>query len=147
MLEDKTNSVISMISQIQSSANKLILSELKSYNLDALAPSHGNILVALYKNPNGLTLNTITSAIHKDKSTVTALINKLEKLGFIEKFKNDNDGRSTLVKLTQKGLDTKPIVIDKISSKLISRAYKNFSSSEKKTLIELLEKMKNGLEE
>lgn len=147
MIKNKTNAVISTISNIQNNANKLILSELKKYNLNALAPSHGNILVTLYKNPKGVMLNTINEAIHKDKSTVTALVNKLEKLGFIEKFKNESDGRSTLVKLTQKGLDTQPIVIDKISSKLIKKAYKDFSAEEKKTLMSLLEKMRKNLEE
>ncbi len=44
----------------------------------------------------------------------------------IEKFKNESDSRNTMVKLKQKGLDTEPIILNKISSKLLDLTYKNF---------------------
>lgn len=147
MKHSKINSVITIIANIHHNADKLILSELKKYNLTSLVPSHGSILATLYKNPKGVMLNNISKSIGKNKSTTTLLVSKLEKLGFIKKFKNETDGRSTLVKLTQKGVDAKPIITDKISSKLIKKAYKNFTLQEKNTFVELLEKMKANLEE
>jgi len=141
---NKTNKIISLISDISNSANKLIIEELKKHKLSGLAPSHGNILVLLYENEAGVPMNKITSSINKDKSTVTALVNKLVKLDLIEKFKNKNDSRSTMVKLTQKGLETKPIVLDNISNKLLDTTYKNFSPKEKELVYSLLEKIKDN---
>lgn len=138
------NEIIATISSIHNSANRLIIEELKKYNLVGLAPSHGDILIKLYQNEEGVPMNKITSAINKDKSTVTALVNKLEKLGLLQKFKNDSDSRSIMVKLTQKGLDTKPIIINKISTKLLDNTYKNFSKQEKELLCKLLEKIQNN---
>ena len=138
------NSIISVIANIHNSANKLIVEELKKHNLEGLAPSHGDILISLYKEQNGVPLNKITSSINKDKSTVTALINKLEKMQLVQKYKNENDSRSTIVKLTKKGLDTKPIVIEKISKKLLEKAYKNFTTKEKESLINLLTRVKEN---
>lgn len=141
------NAIISTIANINKDANKLIIEELKKHNLEGLAPSHGDILILLYQNENGVAMNKITSAIHKDKSTVTTLVNKLEKMQLLEKFKHESDNRSTMVKLTQKGLDTKPIVMDEISTNLLDRAYTNFSKKEKEQVCDLLEKIKNNFKD
>jgi DNA-binding MarR family transcriptional regulator len=135
------NAIISTIGNIHANANKLIITELKKHDLIGLAPSHGDILILLYQNDQGVPMNKITATINKDKSTVTTLVNKLEKMELLEKFKNESDSRSTLVKLTQKGLDTKPIVLEKISSKLLETAYKNFSDEEKQLMCNLLTKI------
>lgn len=138
------NSIISTIAQIHHSANKLIVDELKKHNLEGLAPSHGDILILLYETKEGIAMSKITSSINKDKSTVTALVNKMEKMQLLEKFKNKNDSRSTLVRLTQKGWDTQPIVMDKISTKLLNTTYKNISQEEKEVVCSLLETIKDN---
>lgn len=141
-----TNAIISLIGNIHNSANKLIVENLKQHNLVGLAPSHGDILILLYNHIDGVPMNKINTTINKDKSTVTALVNKLEKMQLLEKFKNETDSRSTMVKLTQKGLDTKPIVIDEISTKLLNTTYKNFTNEEKKLICNLLEKISTNLQ-
>lgn len=97
-----TNSIISIIGNIHNNANKLIIEELKKHDLEGLAPSHGDILIVLYQNEEGVAMNKITSSINKDKSTVTALINKLLKMELIEKTKCKEDSRSTIIKLSKK---------------------------------------------
>lgn len=139
-----TNAIIATIASIHNSSNKLIVEELKKHNLEGLAPSHGDILVHLYEHEDGVPMNKITASINKDKSTVTALVNKLEKLELLEKFKNENDSRSTMVKLTKKGLDTKPIVMENISKKLLDITYENFTKKEKELVCKLLEKIKDN---
>ena len=139
-----TNAIIATIVSIHNSSNKLIVEELKKHNLEGLAPSHGDILVHLYEHEDGVPMNKITASINKDKSTVTALVNKLEKLELLEKFKNENDSRSTMVKLTKKGLDTKPIVMENISKKLLDITYENFTKKEKELVCNLLEKIKDN---
>jgi len=139
-----TNRIIATISQINAEANKLIVDELKQHNLSGLAPSHGGILVFLYQHEEGVPISSVTAYIHKDKSTVTALVNKLEKMGLLEKFKHVSDSRSTMVKLTQKGMETKPIVLGVVSKKLLSKTYEGFEEAEKLLLCELLERVKNN---
>ncbi len=88
-------------------------------------------------------MNEITQKIDKDKSTVTALIKKLEKLELIEKFKNENDSRSTIIKLTEKGLATKTI-FEQISKKLIETTYKDFLEKDKSLVYELLTRIEKN---
>lgn len=139
--------IIATISKIHNSANRLIIDELKKHNLEGLAPSHGDVLVLLYRNEKGVPMNKISSSINKDKSTLTALINKLVKMDLVEKFKNENDSRSTLIRLTKKGLETKPIIMDEISTKLLNTTYKEFNQEEKELLVDLLEKVKDNLKD
>lgn len=138
------NTIISTISKIHNGANKLIIEELKKNDLSGLAPSHGDILIKLYNFEDGVTMREISEGINKDKSTITALVNKLEKLELVEKLKSNTDSRSTIIRLTKKGLDTKPVVLGKVSSKLLEQTYKGFSKEEKENLCLLLEKMKDN---
>lgn len=138
------NAIISTISKIHNGANKLIIEELKKNDLSGLAPSHGDILIKLYNFEDGVTMREISEGINKDKSTITALVNKLEKLELVEKLKSNTDSRSTIIRLTKKGLDTKPVVLGKVSSKLLEQTYKGFSKEEKENLCLLLEKMKDN---
>lgn len=138
------NAIIATIANINASSKKLIIDELEKHNLKGLSPSHGDILIELYLHEEGIVMNKITAAINKDKSTVTALVNKLEKLKLLEKFKNKNDSRSIMVKLTKKGFDTKKIVLDIISPKLLNTTYKDFTKEEQEILCKLLDKIKNN---
>lgn len=139
-----TNAIISTLAKIHNEANRLIVSELKKNNLEGLVPSHGDILIKLYEKKEGLLMSELASLIYKDKSTVTALVNKLEKLELIERIKSQEDSRSTIIRLTQKGLDTKPIILDDISTKLLEKTYDGFSKKEKETICKLLDKMQKN---
>jgi DNA-binding MarR family transcriptional regulator len=85
-------------------------------------------------------MTEIASRIHRDKSTTTVLVKKLEKEGYVERIKNQDDNRSFYLKLTEKGLQyTK--VTSEISSKLVSKAYENFSEEEKEATYALLSRI------
>ena len=106
----KEQKIISVISNIHFEANSLIVSELKKYDITELAPSHGSILNALFYSKEKLRMNDIAEKINRDKSTVTALINKLVKNGYVIREKCSIDSRITFILLTDKGLKLKPIV-------------------------------------
>jgi len=138
------NHIIALISTIRDKANKLIISELKQKSIVGLVPSHGNILYLLYYAKDNVTMQDIAKKINRDKSTVTSLVNKLVKLGYIEKLKNSEDSRSTIISLTEKGWELK-VIFDDISDKLIETVYKDFSQNEKIVVIEALEKINRNI--
>lgn len=130
---------LSLISKIHEKGNKFILQELNSNGITDLAPSHGDILAMLYQY-NKLTMKEIAEKIHRTKPTVTVLVNKLEKLGFVKREKSSEDSRITYITLTSKSEDFKPI-FEKISKDLNKMLFKNLTSKEVRILDELLEKM------
>lgn len=133
------SAILSLISKIHEKGNRFIIEELKNNGVEGLVPSHGDILVCLYKN-NKMTMKDIANCIHRTKPTVTILVDKLEKLGYLKRAASDKDSRSTYVILTQKGEDFKA-TFDQISNNLNKMLNKNLSENEVKLLEELLNKM------
>ncbi|UPA32029.1 MarR family transcriptional regulator [Terrisporobacter glycolicus] len=108
--------------------------------MDDLIPSHGNILTALFESDKPLTMKEISNKIGKDKSTVTALVNKLISLGYIQKEKSISDKRVTYIKLTQNARNIEDS-FNRISSQVRQTAYNNFTEEEKKEFLRLLKKL------
>lgn len=136
---------IYFISKAKKRATKFIEEELKKRGINDLSHSHGSILSVLYKNDNGLKMKEIANLIGKNKSTVTELVNKLVKLGYIKKEKSQADKRVTLITLTDKGKGIRDI-FDAISQNLIETAYQDFSKEEEETFLRLLKKLYTNFE-
>lgn len=74
-----------------------------------ITPDQWSILNCLWGN-DGLTIKEIVTKSRKDFANVTRMIEKLEKSGYVTKVKNKKDGRSSLVYLTEKAYEAKPII-------------------------------------
>ncbi len=133
---------ITLISKIREKANRFLISELKNHNMAGLAPSHGDILWALFKH-GALSMKGLAELIDRDKSTVTVLVNKLILLGYVRKEPDFADSRVTLISLTDEGRGLKDDLIE-ISQKLISKVYKTLSEDERVSLIGLLKKVNDN---
>ena len=130
---------LSIISKIHSLSSSFLKNELEEKGLNELVSSHGNILFQLSLEEK-LSMSEIASRIHRDKSTTTVLVKKLEKEGYVERVKNQDDNRSFYLHLTEKGLQYTKATSD-ISSKLVSKAYENFSEEEKEATFALLSRI------
>ena len=133
------SAILSLISKIHEKGNRFIIEELKNSGAEGLVPSHGDILVCLYKNGK-MTMKDIANCIHRTKPTVTVLVDKLEKLGYLKREASDEDNRSTYVILTQKGEDFKA-TFEKISNDLNKMLKKNLSNKEVEILEDILRKV------
>lgn len=138
----RSEDIISLVSRIREFANTFITDEMNKYGVEGLAVSHGDIIFSLLNNEK-LTMKEIAEKIEKDKSTVTALVNKLIKQGYIEKTKDILDNRVVFVTLTEKGKSLEPM-FNKISEELISKVYEGISENEKEELLKTLIKIKNN---
>lgn len=133
------NAILFLISKIHEKGNRFIIEELKNNGAEGLVPSHGDILVCLYKNGK-MTMKDIANCIHRTKPTVTVLVDKLEKLGYLKREASDKDSRSTNIVLTQKGEDFK-VIFEKISKELNKILYQNLSPEESELIEKLLRKV------
>ncbi len=141
--KNNAEGIIALISTIRDKANKFILHKLKECGIEDIVPAHGAVFVALFRDPV-LSMGQIAQSIDRDKSTVTALVNKLIDLDYLEKRKDDSDGRVSLIKLTAKG---KSLESDfwGISNALLSKVYHGFSQLEKEILMKLLMRVNSNL--
>ena len=106
-------------------------------------PKSAAASTALYESDKKLTMKEIAQKIGKDKSTVTPLVNKLIRLGYIEKEKSSTDKRVTYISLTSKARDIEDR-FNFISSQVKETAYKDFTKEEKEEFLRLLRKLNSN---
>lgn len=135
----KTTDAISLISKIKEKVNRFILSEMAEQGIQDLATSHGDIIYALYNNSR-MTMAEIAKKIGKDKSTVTALVDKLVRNGYVAKERDVTDSRIVHVTLTAKGEQLKP-AFEHISRRMLDAFYADVTEAEKKELLRILMKI------
>lgn len=139
----KQNNVIALTSRITEKAHRLIVQELEARGITGIVPSHGGILVHLFSGEK-YTMKDLAEKIHRTKPTVTILIDKLVKLGYVTKEKSNEDSRVTFIGLTAKGLDLKPSFVE-ISERLNRIVYKDLSDEEAQYLEATLTKVSQNL--
>lgn len=111
-------SFVSMLSQTLAAANTYLISLLSQAGLKDLVPSHGDILVALFAQET-ITMQELSEKIHRDPSTITALVKKLVLGGYVQTQKSVTDKRRTEVSLTPKGKSLRS-AFETISTTLVS---------------------------
>lgn len=141
----KSRGIIWLISETRQMANNFIMQELKKHGITELVPSHGNILINLFQNPE-MTMSEISKKINRKCNTVTTLINKLVNLDYIQKNTDSSDQRITRISLTIKGKAFEK-TFRKISDKLMKITYLGFTEQEKKELSNSLIKINKNFTE
>lgn len=131
-----TRGIVGLVSSIRDRANAFIVDELAKNGVEGLAPSHGSILVNLFIHKR-LTMKELSKKIGRKKNTVTVLVNKLIKEGYIKKSSDPYDARVSNVELTKKAESIKPI-FDLISDNLLKKVYKGVAKNEQKEVVRLL---------
>ena len=134
---------ISKISKIRREISDYIESELRKRGIDGLVVSHGNILDILYDNNGKLTMKEISEGINRSKSTVTQLVDKLLKSGYVIKEANPEDKRFSYIILTEKGLSIKKD-FKEISDNVIREFFRDFTEEEAEILLSLLDRVINN---
>lgn len=138
----KTDDMITIIGRIKSLTDQYIIDELTRNGVEGIVPSHGNIVLAL-RGKESLSMSEIATKIGKDPSTVTTLVKKLSKLGYVVIYKDEIDKRVSLVKLTSKSNKLLK-VIKHISEDIYKIQYIGFSEAEITTLRTLLTKVQEN---
>ncbi|OQY39191.1 MAG: hypothetical protein B6229_04365 [Spirochaetaceae bacterium 4572_7] len=93
---------------------------------------------------NELSKSEIAKRVRKSQSTVTTLINKLIVLGYVKSRKDLDDNRFSIISLTEKGRELKPL-FEKVSKDIFSVQYNGIKESDRAIFLEVLHKMYDNL--
>ena len=137
--------IVALASQLREAAHTFIIRELKAKGVVGIAPSHGGILQLLFQTKAPVTMQHIAAFIRKDKSTVTALVAKLEKLGYVTRMRSEEDKRSIYVALTPQAWAFEPIFRE-VSFALKERLLKNIDQTTLQEVCDALENMIENLD-
>lgn len=127
---------IALIARIRDHVNKRIVQELEQHDVTGIVPSHGDILMFLYRE-DSLSIKMLAERVHRTQPTVTVLVNKLEKLGYVERSKSAEDSRVTLIRLTEQGRQLKPI-FEQVSETIQDMVYGGMTDEQAEQLESLL---------
>lgn len=76
---------------------------LKASEYDDLQPAHSAVFQPLWEHPDGARLTTLARASRITKQSMSALVDHLEKRGYVERVADPEDARASLVRLTARG--------------------------------------------
>ena len=134
----KHQPILNYASRLREAGNAFILDELAKAGLHDIAPSHGDILAQLLASET-LNMSDLALNAHRTKSTVTALVTKLEKHGYVERIPDPDDSRGVKVRLTDKGRRLRP-AFESISEGLQRMILSRITADEARELERLLKK-------
>ncbi len=139
----KIDNTFYLIGRIRDNYTSFLEKELRARGLKKIVTSHADIIVAL-KSRGELTMSEISETINRDRSTITALVSKLEKLGYVRIRRNESDRRSSFSSLTEKGNRLIPEFLS-ISGNLYRKAVAGISEEEWAGFRRVLEKLHKNL--
>ena len=150
--QDKTNLQVLRLSFPRSAkwklrralANAIIERELASRRLEGLQPAHGSVLAFLFEQQRAVPIKEIVERVGRVKSTVTGMVNTLERYGYVCKTPSVEDGRVVYVELTRKG-DALRAEFDAISRTLLDSVYGKMTRGDREMLVELLSRVESNL--
>lgn len=96
------DNTFTLISRLDGEIRRFITEELAREGLTNIVPSHGAIIMELMKHGQ-VTMNEVARLIGRTPQTVTSLVKKLVKDGYVETRKSPGDSRVTEASLTDKG--------------------------------------------
>ena len=100
---------------------------LREYNIEITA-AQGRIMFALWQQ-DGISINKLAKKTQLGKSTLTSMLDRLEKMGYIKRRRSGKDRRKILIRRTKKdrALEGKYVEVSQQMTKLY---YKDFSKNE-----------------
>jgi DNA-binding MarR family transcriptional regulator len=139
-----TNGIVGQIARIREKANLLIEKELAKRSIEGIVPAHGPVLHFLFRQTKAVPIKDVVDSVGRVKSTVTVMINTLEKHGVVRKAECAKDNRVILVELTAKGKKLRKD-FEAISGILRDKVYGAMNPKDRQVLVDLLGTIESNL--
>ena len=133
-----------LISQIHKLTGRKINELLKEANVSDFNGSQGIILSSLWAKGEQ-TIKEIGKTTGLAKTSLSSMLDRMEKQNLIQKIENKEDGRSTIICLTEKSRALEKVYKD-ITEKMVVQYYNGFSEEEIRTFESTLERVVKNLE-
>ena len=92
-----------------------------------------------------MSLSELGEQVYMDPSTLTGIVDRLEKKGYLERRQNPNDRRSILVDLTDKARSMGPAIV-KIAEEIDDQLRERFSADEMQHFEKILKSLSESPE-
>lgn len=131
------------ISKIHQLSGRIFARMLKEYGVNEINPAQGRIMFVLWQN-DGIPINELAKETSLGKSTLTSMLDRLEKTGFIKREASDQDRRKICIWRTEKDKSFQKQYVA-VSEKMTDIFYKDFTEQEMDDFEEKLKRIFNNL--
>ena len=132
-----------LIAKIHQITNRMFTQMLKDYGIGELNSGQGRILFALWQEDN-IPIRELSVKTQLTKSTLTTMLKRLDKAGFLTRNSVEDDERIVIVKLSKKSKNLQKKYID-VSKKMTEVFYGALTEEEIDQFEEYLKKILNNL--
>ena len=133
-----------LMAKIRQVAGRIFERMLNRYGIE-INSAQGRIMFALWQEDN-ISINQLAKKTQLKKSTLTSMLDRLEKLGYIRRMHSQEDRRKILIKRTEKDRTMEKKYVE-VSEEMTRLFYKGFSKSQIVSFESDLERILNNLTE
>ncbi len=116
-----------LMAKIRQVAGRIFERILKEYNIE-INSAQGRIMFALWQQ-DGISINELARKTQLKKSTLTSMLDRLGKMGYIKRQRCKKDRRKILIKRTKKDKTLESKYVE-LSQEITRLFYKGFSKNE-----------------
>jgi len=117
-----------LISKIHHLAGRVLFRKLKEHHLEEINPAQGRILFALWQN-NSISIQDLAKKTSLGKSTLTSMLDRLEKAGYLTRVPSTEDRRKILIVLNEKDRAFQDVYMQ-VSNEMTELFYRGFDAKE-----------------
>ncbi len=144
MIPDKLNNSLGFnIYRVNILFRRELMNALSDYEM---TPEQWQIMTILWESEGPLNQREIVQDTLKDKHTVSRIINRLDRDGWVTKEVSPKDKRSTIIKLTKKSNSLRKEMLKKLS-KHFKEIFNDLGEKQHKDLLQNLKKLRKILED
>ncbi|HPA71012.1 MAG TPA: MarR family transcriptional regulator [Spirochaetota bacterium] len=144
-MEVNQTNYIYIVSRIRERLIALLEGGLAEKHITDFFTSDGYVLFILDRH-GPLSLKELALHAVKDKSTVSSVVKRLEKNGYVVKERAGDDARTVTIRLTAKAKKIKPLIWE-ISSEVNSKMFRGLGEDDRKKLFQLTGKVFGNIHE
>jgi len=134
-----------LISKIHQISARIFARMLKQYGIEDINPAQGRIMFALWQN-DGIAINDLSKETSLSKSTLTSMLDRLEKNGFLRREPSNRDRRKIYIWRTEKDKSFQKQYV-RVSEKMTDMVYQGFTEEEMENFERMLKRIFDNLKE
>lgn len=117
-----------LIAKVHQVGGRIFARKLKEHGVEEINPAQGRILFALWREDE-IPISELAKRTSLEKSTLTAMLDRLEASGFLERVRSEEDRRVILVRRAEKDKAWEKVYVE-VSQDMTRLFYTGFSEPE-----------------
>jgi DNA-binding MarR family transcriptional regulator len=116
-----------LVAKIHQLGGRIFARLLRQRGIDQLNPAQGRIMFVLWQE-DGIPFTALARRTQLDKSTLTSMVDRLERSGLVQRVPSKEDRRQIILRRTQKDRQLESLYVA-VSQEMASIFYKGFAPS------------------